>query len=611
MGLIVGRRFAAPAGLPGVGLWLILWFGLWTGACGRMAGAPVTESKAGSEAVPNFALLDHDGRFRELHYHRDAKAIVLVVHGSACPIVRGSLPTLDALMTRFGPRGAVFWMINANPQDHREAIAAEAEAWNIEMPILVDDAQLVASRLGLGRTGEVLVIDPGTWRIVYRGGLDDRLDYEAQRAEARKRPVARLLEAMVDEDVGELPAVEALPVRGCLILDTDAQSPTPDFAEDVAPILIRRCAACHRPGGVGPWAMTDHATVRGWSPMIREVIETRRMPPWHADPHVGRFAGDLALEADEARTVVRWIADGAPRGGGSDPLVDAVTPVTGNWPLGEPDLIFDLPTQQIPATGLLDYRYVDLEMPEGRELHVSGVDLRPSNRTVLHHALAHVIYPPGHPKADEHWQNEMFAGYAPGIDPHPFPSGTGRRVPLGAKVRIELHYITTGRPESDAPRLGVYLSDRPAPFELHTRGPANTRFRIPPGDGDHRVEARVVFPEDATLYAFLPHMHYRGSWVRYQARFPDGRTELLASVPSYRFTWQRYYVLAEPRFLPAGTEIIVTGAFDNSSRNPRNPDPTQTVTWGPQSTDEMFIGYMEYAFRPPPAARRSEPLTGR
>ncbi len=332
--------------------------------------------------------------------------------------------------------------------------------------------------------------------------------------------------------------------------------------------------------------------------MIREVVQTRRMPPWHADPHVGQLAGDLELPPEEARTLVRWIRDGAPRGEGDDPLETAVTPAPGSWSMGEPDLVLPLPAQSIPATGALAYQYVDLEIPDGRSLFVRGVDLRPSNRAVLHHALAHVIYPAGHPKAAQHWQNEMFAGYAPGIDVHLFPDGTGRQVPAGAKIRVELHYITTGRPEEDDPSLGLYLADRPADFELHTRGPAQTQLRIPPGDGDYRVETSFVFPEDATLYAFLPHMHYRGAWMRYSARFPDGSTEILASIPNYRFTWQRHYVLAEPRSIPAGTEVVVTGGFDNSARNPRNPDPTQTITWGPQSTDEMFIGYLEYAYQP-------------
>lgn len=569
------------------------------GAGGALVSAPAV--------VENFALLDHQGRFRELHYHDDAPAIVLMVHGSGCPIVRGSIPALEALAGDYGPRGVIFWLINASPQDDRRSVAAEAEAWGIDLPILIDDAQLVRASLGLERTAEVLVIDPKTWRIVYRGGLDDRLDYEAQKGEPANRAVATVLDHLLDAPLeapleARAPAVEPLPVRGCLILDEGAEAPLPSYAHDIAPILIRRCAGCHRPEGVGPWAMTDYQTVRGWSPMMREVIRTRRMPPWHADPEIGHFSPDLSLDAGEARAIVHWSLAGAPRGDGEDPLPAAVTAAHGAWPIGEPDLVLDMPEQSIPESGVLDYRYIDLAIPPGGPLFVRAVDLRPSNRAVLHHALAHVIYPAGHPRHEQHWQNEMFAGYAPGIDNHPFPAGTGRQVPAGAMIRVELHYITTGRPETDRPQLAIYLSDAPAAHELHTRGPAQRDLEIPPGDRDHRVEARWTVPQDAVLYSFLPHMHYRGSWMRYEAVFPGGRRELLLSVPNYRFTWQRYYVLTDPLPLPAGTEIVVTGSFDNSPQNPFNPDPTATVRWGSQSFDEMFIGYMDYAFQPLDAA---------
>jgi peroxiredoxin len=553
--------------------------------------------------VENFALLDHQGRYRELYRQRAASAVVLYVFGRGCPITRGALPDLRALVDSFGERGVTFWLIDANPQDDRDALAVEARDWQIELPILLDEAQLVRRSLALERTAEALVIDPTSWTIVYRGALDDRLDYEVQRDQASRQPVAEVLEALLAgqnaQNISD--QIAPAPVRGCLILDA-AESRLPDYSEDVAPILIDHCVACHRPEGVAPWAMSDHDMVRGWSPMMREVIRTRRMLPWHADPHVGTFANDLGLSSAQARTLVQWIEAGSPRGDGEDPLPARAKPPETSWSMGEPDLVLDLPAQTIPAAGLLPYRYVDLDIPvdasSGRPLWVSAVDLRPANRPVLHHALAHVIYPPDHPKNAEHWQNEMFAGYAPGLTSHPFPEGTGRTVPVGAKIRVELHYITTGREETDTPQLGIYLAQQAPRYELHTRGPAQTELDIPPGAVDHQVEARFTFAQSAMLYALLPHMHYRGSRVAFEAIYPDGRREILLSVPNYRFTWQRYYVLAEAKPMPQGTEIVVRGAFDNSPQNPWNPDPTARVHWGSQSSDEMFIGYLHYAYRP-------------
>ncbi len=615
-------RFLIP-GLLAAGVAVVL--GGWLAACSPPAEsvletAPQVQAARDEAKVENFALLDHQGRYRELYRQGAASAVVLYVYGRGCPITRAALPELHALADDFAGRGVTVWLIDANPQDDRAALEEEAAAWKISLPILLDESQLVQRALGLERTAEALVIDPSSWTIVHRGALSDRLDYEVQRAKASRRPVAEALEALLTQrataaepsatgnDVGRrdsaaLAAIEPAPVKGCLISQLDAAH-VPDYATEVAPILIDHCLACHRPQGVAPWEMSDHEMVRGWSSMIREVVRTRRMPPWHADPHVGAFANDLGLSPAQVSALVRWVEAGAPRGSGEDPLPAAAQPPETSWTMGEPDLVLEGPEQVIPAAGLLPYRYVDLEIPPAVHaagpLWVSAVDLRPSNRPVLHHALAHVIYPPDHPRSAEHWQNEMFAGYSPGLVNHPFPDGTGRTVPRGATIRVELHYITTGREEIDAPQLGIYFADQAPRYELHTRGPAQTQLDIPPGEVDHEVETSMTISEDAMLYALLPHMHYRGSRVRYEAIFPDGAREVLLSVPNYRFTWQRYYVLAEPRPIPAGTEIVVRGAFDNSPQNPWNPDPTARVHWGPQSSDEMFIGYLHFAYRPLP-----------
>lgn len=620
-----GRSMTKRVGLGMLAVLLAGGFGWWLSAGSASSGAgpqpaspaPVTKVET---KVENFALLDHQGRYRELYRQRAASAVVLYVYGRGCPITRAVLPDLHALADDFAERGVTFWLIDANPQDDRAALAEEAEAWKIALPILLDEAQLVRRALRLERTAEALVIDPASWTVVHRGALNDRLDYEVQRQRASRRPVAEALEVLLASQTptpgqpsrgasasrqvaAALAEIAPAPVRGCLIHDADGAQ-VPDYASDVAPILIDHCLSCHRPQGVAPWEMSDHEMVRGWSSMIREVVRTRRMPPWHADPHIGTFANDLGLSPTQASTLVRWVEAGAPRGSGDDPLPALARPPATSWAMGEPDVVLDVAPQTIPAAGLLPYRYVDLEipreMPARGPLWVSAVDLQPSNRTVLHHALAHVIYPPDHPRSVEHWQNEVFAGYSPGLVGHPFPAGTGRTVPAGAKIRVELHYTTTGREELDTPKLGIYLAEQAPRYELHTRGPAQTQLDIPPGKADYEVETRITLTKDAMLYALLPHMHYRGSRVQFEAIYPSGDREVLLSVPNYRFTWQRYYVLAAPKPIPQGTEIVVRGAFDNSPQNPWNPDPTAWVHWGPQSSDEMFIGYLHYAYRPLP-----------
>ncbi len=589
-------------------------------AAAVLAVAAPAHASAG-DRVDDFALLDHEGRFHRLSYHADAPAIVLFVHGNGCPIARNALPALKALRDEWAPRGVVFWLLNANPQDDRQRIASEAASFDVDLPILVDETQLVAESLGVTRTAEAIVVDPSTWRIVYRGPIDDRLNYEAQ------RPVrhAYLRDALDAHLAGRPVEAAARAAPGCLVHLPDADREAHreiSYAEQIAPLLAQRCGGCHRDGGVAPWSMSSYEMVRGWSPMMREVVRTRRMPPWHADPHVSRFENDLSLSVEETRLLVHWIEAGAPRGEGPDPLREAAQSKQSNpsseskgrafvpvsmgaaaaagdaeaWTLGPPDLVLTLPTQSIPATGVVEYRYETLDVPLESDAWIRGVEIRPSNAAVMHHGTAYLIPPAGGRVKTEgpSFTRGLFAGYVPGREAEPFPDDTAVFLPAGSRIRFQLHYTTTGRAEEDTPRMALHLSREPVSHELKIGAAVNYGFEIPAGARDHEDVARRTLEKDILVYQLSPHMHFRGKRMRFEAHHPDGRVEPLLSVPNYNFNWQRRYVLAEPRRLPAGTTIEVRAGFDNSDRNPANPDPDSPVYWGEQSFEEMLIGYFVY-----------------
>jgi len=547
---------------------------------------------APAAAVDNFALLDQRGRFHELHAYRDRQAVVLLVHGNGCPIARNAVPALAALEEEFAPRGVAFLLLNASPQDDRASIAAEATEYGIGLPILVDETQLVAESLGVTRTAEAFVLDPKTWEIVYRGPIDDRLDYQTQRP-AREHFLRNAIAAQLG---GEGIAEPVRDAPGCLILFDDPE-PEITYADDIAPLLAERCGSCHRGGGVAPFALTSYEMVRGWSPMMREVIRTQRMPPWQADAHVAHFANDISLSRAEARRLVHWIEAGAPRGNGGDPLAEAPPAVRAEWALGEPDLVVEVPPQPIPATGVVPYRYEIVELPVDRDLWVRAVDLQPSRPQVMHHGLAWIRYPAEHraPRVEgPAFTRGMFAAYVPGRDPKLLPDGAGYFVPAGSKLRFQLHYTTSGREEEDRPRLALYLSETPLAHELKTGAVSRFDFEIPPGAREHESEAELEIEHDILLYRISPHMHFRGKRMAFEAEYPDGRVEPLLSVPRWDFNWQRQYVLDPPKRIPAGTTFRIHAAFDNSELNPANPDPTATVRYGEQTFEEMMFGYFVY-----------------
>ncbi|MBT5531645.1 redoxin domain-containing protein, partial [Candidatus Poribacteria bacterium] len=382
--------------------------GILVAGCGAKPAARVEAVQ--TETVEDFGLHDQRGDFHSLYYYSDASAVVLFVQGNGCPIVRNGVPSLDAIRAEYAPQGVVFLMLNANPQDDRDSVAEEALAYGIDYPILVDETQLVAASLGVTRTAEAFVIRPSDWRIVYRGPIDDRLDYEAQKVDPGATYLADALAASLD---GRTPSIAGMRARGCLVALADAHADAPTYTGRVAGILDERCITCHVEGGIGPFAIESYEDARGWAPMIREVLRTRRMPPWQADPHVGTFANDISLTVEETQAIVRWVEAGAPRGEGPDALA-ASARVAPSWSLGEPDLIVTIDEQEMPATGIIDYRYLEIPAPVDRDVWVRGVQILPSNYAATHHVLVSIDYPEGFTApwaSDERWLDGVFAGY--------------------------------------------------------------------------------------------------------------------------------------------------------------------------------------------------------
>ena len=563
-------------------------------AAATLATLLAAPSAYSGDRVDNFMLLDHAGDAHELYYYADAPAVVLIVQGNGCPIVRNALADYRTLSDAYAPAGVEFLMLNANLQDGRASIAAEAAEWGIPYPVLVDETQLVAESLNLTRTAEVLVIDPDGWRIAYRGPVNDRLAYERQKETASEHYARDALDALI---AGTEPAIAARDAMGCLINlpGAEADHGAISYSETIAPLLQENCVTCHQTGGIGPWAMTDYNMVRGFAPMIREVIRTKRMPPWHADPHIGQWQGDRSLTIKERQTLVHWIEAGAPRGDGPDPLAAARAEAP-DWPLGEPDLIVQLPAFDVPATGVVDYEFPVVENPLDRDVWVRAITFKPGSMEVVHHVLAGTTDAGSEARySGEALMRNYLGGYAPGNESHFMPEGTGVFVPKGTSFMFQLHYTPYGMSVTDATQVGLYFHDEPPANFLRHSVVMSPVIRIPPNAPAHEETAYFEFSRDAVLYSILPHSHYRGRSSTFELAYPDGRRETILSVPNYDFNWQRGYDFVEPREIAAGTRLIHTTIYDNSSRNPGNPDPNSAVRWGLQSHQEMLYG--DFVFR--------------
>ncbi|MEO8026182.1 MAG: cytochrome c [Bryobacteraceae bacterium] len=375
----------------------------------------------------------------------------------------------------------------------------------------------------------------------------------------------------------------------CFLASTSA---APTFHKEIEPILQQRCQSCHRPGEPGPMPLLTYAQTRPWAKAIKSALLGGKMPPWSPDKRYGKFTNDLSMPAAEREALVAWVDAGSPEGSAAD--APAAKQFTEGWKIPKPDVVFELPEEMpIPSSGVLGYQYIPVPTGFTEDKWVQMLEVRPTEPSVVHHAIVTVDSGRGGMGA----QNYL-AGYAPGMLPQLWKPGTARLIKAGSTLIFQMHYTTNGKAAKDRTRLGLVFAKAPVTEQVIASAVSSYWLEIPPQDPNYRTDAALVMRETVKLVGMRAHMHLRGKSFEFRAVYPSGEKEVLLSIPKYDFNWQPYYYLATPKILPRGTRIECTGVFDNSKNNPFNPDPKMTVGWGPQSWDEMMIGWLDLAVDP-------------
>lgn len=393
-----------------------------------------------------------------------------------------------------------------------------------------------------------------------------------------------------------------------------APAPTPTFYKDVLPILQDHCQSCHRPGEVAPMPLISYEQTRPWASAVAHAVQTKMMPPWFADPRYGHFANDPSLTEQQISAISAWAAAGAAAGDEHD--APPAKHWAEGWNIARPDVVVTMPKPvQIPARGEVEYTYeiVPTHFTEDRWAQMS--EFRPGSASHVHHAVVYIRPPdsqwlrhapigepftastlkdPLEQRQAHETTSDLLLVYAPGSSPDQWPGGMAKFVPAGSDLIFQMHYTTNGTAAQDQTGIGIVFSKTPPKERVITLQLNNHALIIPPGADDFRVEVQGTLPKDATLLSLFPHMHLRGKRFEYDIVRDDGSVEVLLRV-NYHFHWQLSYRLAEPRLLKAGTRLRAIAWYDNSKNNPHNPDPTKTVTWGDQTSDEMMVGFFDVA----------------
>lgn len=561
------------------------------------AATPVAAADGPNPAVSSsydFTLSDTRGQDIALADFADRSAVVICFVGNECPLAKLYTPRLVELAARYADRDVAFLAVNSNRQDSLAEMAEFARQYDLTFPLLKDSGNHVADLFAAQRTPEVVVLGPQR-EIRYRGRIDDQYDVGIQREAPTVHHLADALDAVLAGRDIEQPATTPV---GCII--GRVREPDPDssitWSNQIVRIVQQHCQNCHREGEVAPFALDTYEAAVGWAEMIGEVVAEGRMPPWHADPHVGSFANDPRLSDEERRQIADWVAAGAPEGDPAD--LPPPREFLDGWQIPEPDLVIHIADEPyvVPAEGPVEYQWFFVDPGFEQDMWVQAAEGRPDAREVVHHLTVYYKSPDVPWDLKHNDRIKLLGGFNPGGGTWVVPEGMAVRIPAGSHIAFEMHYTPNGVEHRDRSSFGLRFAD---PAQVKQEAicvmASNIDFTIPPYADDFLVESSYTLPADVLLLVMRPHMHLRGKSFRYDAIFPDGRRETLLNVPHYDFNWQHNYILSEPKPLPAGTEIHCSATFDNSAGNPANPDPSASVQWGDQTWDEMMIGMFAIA----------------
>ena len=575
----------------------------------------------------------------------DGRAVCFAFLHPACPLSQAYGPVLGALADGFAGEQIRFVGVicecNA-PAD----VEAYRKAFGITFPIYLDTDFKLAEVLDATITPEVVLVDRDRL-IRYAGRIDDR--YKVRGVMSPGDPDQELRTAILDLVAGreiKKPWTQAV---GCPLdrperpKPSDAPGTMTDkasvtFHKDVLPFLHAHCQCCHSPGQAGPFNLLSYDDAVEWIDIGLEEIDARRMPPAQIESDL-EFAGPKAPTSAEIAMLREWVAAGKPVGNVADTPKLAPLPDYSAFQedLGPPDIVIEQPEPtQLGAHGNDVYRNIVFPLKRDGDLRLRAIQFLPRNRKIVHHAL--VGHLPretleeavrehggrdgfGHPddraggfqdshgigfrvppvRDDGQPRASFVGGYVPGVRAMAAPADAALVIPAGCDITAQVHYVRTGKLETDSSRIGIWL-DRQPPRKVTTMIYVSGDFAVvPPGVTDFRVRGSWTLPQDADFVSVVPHTHQLARWVELRATLPgEKQSLLLLRVPQWDYNWQSPYILKQPRRFPAGTRFEAECSFDNSSANPRNPfKPPQNVWHNETIHDEMLLPMFTFASEKP------------
>lgn len=590
----------------------------------RLKQAPRILPKSASGVgcwVPDLRFTDLSGKTGKLSDYQSSKFFVIAFTNASCPVCKRYTPTLARLEKEYAAKGIPFLFVDPTPSDKLEELRSIQAREGLKGRYVHDVDGTFSAGMRVRTTAEVFLLDSSR-TVRFRGAIDDQYGLGYSAAAPRETWLISAIEALLrDQD----PIVTATEAPGCLIeIDTAKIPPTPlDYHTRISRIVRRHCGECHHPHGLAPFSLEDPQSLVSHKAMIKKVVTEGIMPPWNAAPppknEQSLWLNDRTLPAEDKADLIAWLngdhAIGAPANAPTS------TKDPDGWMIGKPDLVVEIPTAvNVPATGTMSYQYARVEPDFETDKWLQAVEIRPTALDVVHHVTVFAmprtmtsemaVAIAGRPMSGQrndgrrpidrvtHEENphrmDFLANYVPGSSAMIYPPNFARRLLKGSSLLFQIHYTPNGTATRDQTRFGMLFAEKRPKNEVRVAAIINTNIKIPPGEDNHREWAQITSHEDMYLLSLLPHMHLRGKSCRFEMKTGSEPAKSLLEVPRYDFDWQHVYRPIEPIHVPPGSIIRFRAWYDNSRKNPENPDPTKTVRWGDQTSDEMLLGIIEY-----------------
>lgn len=556
-----------------------------------------------SSCQPSFSASDHN--------QVKAKPQVILFWDTDCPVAHAYSERIQNLYKR-ERASADFKLYFPNQGSTDTKIKKYLKDYGVTIPYTIDNGAKQAKKWNVATVPEAIILNSSN-QIQYRGAIDDN--------KIAVNVKNNWLQTALDQtQMGLTPTTRSTNPVGCTITPSQeiAEMTPVTYASHIAKIIDRSCIACHRPGQTAPFSLVGYENAKAKANMINVVTTDRRMPPWKATLGYGEFHDENVLTEAEVSQIAQWVKNGSPLGD-SKKLPKPRVFTKGEWSLGTPDLIA-APTKsfKIYANGEDIYRHFVIKTNLTKPVWVKAMDVSPGNRRAVHHVIAFIDNTKKGQKLEAQntdgqqgynsfgWPGfapaGSFGGWAPGLNARKLPEGAAFKLNPGEDIVLQVHYHPTGKPEEDLTKVGFYFAKtakdklskgqklETITNEVNVSWLLKVPLIIPANDANNVHKRTFPIPVDYKIYSLMPHMHLLGKVMRASVITPEGNTEPLIEIKDWDFNWQMNYALKTPKIVRAGSKIVVEAVYDNSSKNPNNPNnPPKRVTWGEQTTDEMFL----------------------